>query len=180
LNYELYLNGSLTPTVVTNQVYVVTGLAPGATYQVEVAYRLRDGQLSPRSPMATGKTWGEDWNEDGIPDDWQAQYWGANAGLWPDPNADSDGDGVSNHQEYMAGTNPRDANSVLRTSFVTTQQGSRLVWNTVPGQVYQVEQTADFSTWVSLGGLRFAPGTSDSISVPAGNSVGYYRVTRIR
>ena len=180
LNYELYLNGSLTPMVVTGPVYVVSGLAPSTTYQVEVAYRLRDGQLSPRSAMTTGKTWGEDWNDDGIPDDWQEQYWGSNSGLWPSANADSDGDGVSNRQEYMAGTNPRDPNSVLRTSFTATAQGPRLVWNTVPGQVYQVEQTSDFSTWVPVGGLRFAPGTSDSISVPAGNSVGYYRVNRIR
>ena len=181
LNYEVYLNGSLTPTdFVTNQVYVVGKLAPETTYQVEVAYRLRDGQLSPRSPMATGKTWGEDLTDDDLPDDWQTQYWGSNSGLWPGPNADSDGDGVSNHQEFMAGTNPRDPNSVLRTSFATTPQGPRLVWNTVPGQVYQVEQTLDFSTWVPLGGLRFAPGTSDSISVSGGNSVGYYRVTRIR
>jgi hypothetical protein len=180
LNYELYVNGSLTPTIVTGQVYVVSGLAPSTSYNFEVAYRLRDGQLSPHSLTATGKTWGEDWNDDGIPDDWQAQYWGASPALWPSPNADSDGDGVSNRQEYMAGTDPSDPNSVLRTSFANTPQGPRLVWNTIPGQVYQVEQTSDFSTWVPVGGLRFAPGTTDSVSVPVGNSLGYYRVNRIR
>jgi hypothetical protein len=80
----------------------------------------------------------------------------------------------------MAGTDPSDPNSVLRTSFANTPQGPRLVWNTIPGQVYQVEQTSDFSTWVPVGGLRFAPGTTDSVSVPVGNSLGYYRVNRIR
>jgi hypothetical protein len=179
-NYELYINGSLTPTIVTGQVHVVTGLSPGTSYQFEVAYKLQDGQLSPRSAMVTGTTWGEDWNEDTIPDDWQAQYWGNNPAAWPSPSLDSDGDGISNRQEYMAGTNPKDAASVLRTSFSMTAQGPRLTWNTVAGQIYQVEQTSDFSTWSPFGGLRFAPGTTDSVSVPVGNSIGYYRVNRIR
>ena len=63
---------------------------------------------------------------------------------------------------------------------VITPQGPRLAWNTVAGQIYQVEQTLDFSTWTPFGGLRFAPGTADSVSVPVGNSLGYYRVNRIR
>jgi hypothetical protein len=181
-NYELYINGSLTPVIVNGQSYILSGgLTPGATAQFEVAYKLKDGQLSPRSPVATGKTWGEDENLDGLPDDWQAQYWGSNASAWPNSNVDSDGDGVSDKQEYMAGTNPKDAGSVLRTSFAVMPEGTRrLTWNTVPGFVYQVEQTSDFSTWGPYGGLRFAPGTSDSVSVPAGNSLGYYRVIRIR
>jgi hypothetical protein len=179
-NYELYINGNLTPVVVNSQPYVLSGLGAGATAQFEIAYKLKDGQVSPRSPVATGKTWGEDGNFDGLPDDWQAQYWGNNAATWPSPNADSDGDGVSDRQEFMAGTNPKDAASVLRTSFVVLPQGTRLTWNTVPGQIYQVEQTSDFSTWAPYGGLRFAPGTTDSVSVPAGNSLGYYRVNRIR
>jgi hypothetical protein len=179
-NYELYINGATAPTPVTGQVYVMSGLPPATTYKFQVAYRLRDGQLSPRSTEVTGKTWGEDWNDDGIPDDWQAQYWGDISALFPSPNLDSDGDGISNRQEYMAGTNPKDPNSALKTSFVMTPQGPRLTWNTVAGQIYQVEQTADFSTWAPFGGLRFAPGTADSVSVPVGNSLGYYRVNRIR
>ena len=179
-NYELYINGATAPTPVNGQVFVMSGLPPATTYKFQVAYRLRDGQLSPRSAEVTGKTWGEDWNDDGIPDDWQAQYWGDISALFPSPNADSDGDGISNRQEYMAGTNPKDPNSALKTSFVMTPQGPRLTWNTVAGQIYQVEQTADFSTWTPFGGLRFAPGTADSVSVPVGNSLGYYRVNRIR
>jgi hypothetical protein len=180
LNYELYINGSTTPVIVTNQMYVVSQLAPASTYAFEVAFRLRDGQLSPRSPQVSGTTWGEDMNADGIPDDWQAKYWGPNPNNWPSPTADSDGDGISNRLEFLAGTNPTDAASALRTGFAMTPQGPRLTWNTVPGQIYQVEQTSDFSTWTPFGGLRFAPGTADSVSVPVGNSLGYYRVNRIR
>ena len=177
LTYELYVNGSTTPIAVNGQVYVLSSLAPGTTYKFSVAYRLRDGQLSPRSAETSGTTWGEDWNDDGIPDNWQGMYW---TGVYPSPGADSDGDGISNRQEYMAGTSPVDPASVLRMGLTATPQGPRLVWNTVPGQIYQVEQTSDFSVWTAFGGLRFAPGTSDSVSVPVGNSLGYYRVNRIR
>jgi hypothetical protein len=179
-SYELYMNGSSTPTVLTGQVTTITGLAPGTSLSIEIAYRLRDGQLSPRSPQVTGRTWGEDGNDDTLPDDWQAKYWGPTWTAWPSANADSDHDGVSNYNEYLAGTDPTDANSVLRTQFVATSQGMRLSWNTVPGQMYQVKATTNFVTWQDFGGQRFAPGTSDSVSVPAGNSLGYYRVTRIR
>lgn len=47
----------------------------------------------------------------GMPDWWQIQYFGH---LGVDPNADPDGDGMSNLQEYLAGTDPTDANSVLK------------------------------------------------------------------
>ena len=180
MNYELYVNGNLTPLIVTNQMKVVTGLTPSSTHSFELAYRLRDGQLSPRSPAASGTTWGEDINEDGLPDDWQAIYWTPNQTTWPSIAADSDGDGVSNQKEYLAGTNPTDANSVLKTKLVLTPQGWRFQWNTTPGFIYQVQTTTDLSTWVDFGGQRFAPGVSDSVSVPVGNSLGYYRVNRIR
>ncbi len=185
-SYELYvyLGGQpQNPIVVTNQMRVISGLAPGQTVTVELAYRLLDGMLSPRSPAANGKTWEDDINGgegDGLPDDWQQQYWGYNTANWPSPTADSDGDGVSNRNEFLAGTNPMDSTSVLRTKFVSTPQGMRFSWNTNPGFVYQVQQTTDFAQWTDFGGQRFAPGTTDSVSVPGGNSIGYYRVIRIR
>ncbi len=180
VSYELYMDGGATPMVVTSQMKIVSVPEAGRTYSFELAYRLRDGQLSPRSPERSGRTWGEDWNEDFMPDDWQTQFWGGLSSLWPASNIDSDRDGVSNYDEYRAGTNPTDPNSVLRTQMIFGPQGWRLSWNTVPGQMYQVQQTSDFSVWNDLGGQRFAPGTADWVNVPAGNSLGYYRVNRIR
>ena len=55
----------------------------------------------------------EDWtgvdsNGDGIPDWWEFKYFGY-VGI--DPNADPDGDGFSNLQEYQNGTDPLNADS---------------------------------------------------------------------
>ena len=49
-----------------------------------------------------------DANANGLPDVWESAY-GIN-----DPNADSDGDGMRNWQEYQAGTNPTNALSCLK------------------------------------------------------------------
>ena len=52
-------------------------------------------------------------------------------------------------------------------------------WNTQPGLIYQVQVSTDLNGWTSLGGMRFAPGTLDSMYV-GGNPASYYRVLRVR
>ena len=50
-----------------------------------------------------------DTDGDGLPDDWEAKY-GLNVGQ-NDADADKDGDGFTNAEEYAAGTDPSDKNS---------------------------------------------------------------------
>jgi hypothetical protein len=121
-----------------------------------------------------------DANYDGLPDDWEATYFGGDSSKWPSPQADSDGDGMSNLQEFLAGTDPTNPESVLRTTVVSTPQGWRLNWNTQPGSVYQVQSSTDLAAWANLGGPRFAPGSVDSIPVTEVDSAGYFRVVRMR
>ncbi len=55
-------------------------------------------------------------------------------------DADPDGDGLTNWQEYLAGTDPLNANSVLRVSRIRpTAQGLVLRWPSVAGKVYALE-----------------------------------------
>ena len=72
-----------------------------------------------------------------LPDDWQQQYWGTDSATWPSPDTDSDGDGASNLQEFLAGTDPTNAKSVLRTQIRNSDHGPRLEWNTEPGLLFQ-------------------------------------------
>lgn len=98
-----------------------------------------------------------DTDGDGMPNDWESQYFGSTTGASPD--ADSDGDSVSNYDEFVAGTNPlnpTDHVSPLSASYEGTTV--TLTFRTVPLKRYQVEYTDDLAagSWASLGNIRAA------------------------
>lgn len=178
--YELYVDGAAEPLTIAGSRHYLTKLSPGSTHAVQLAYRLADGRRSPLSAMVYGSTWGADENFDGIPDDWQALYWGADASLWPRSDHDSDGDGATDLQEFLAGTNPIDSDSVLKLSLEPSDQGVHLVWTTQPGLIYQIQIADALGQWSPLSGERFAAGTTDSLLVSGDTTVQMYRVVRIR
>jgi hypothetical protein len=179
--YEVYTGASSEPVAtVDGNLWTASSLQPGTTYTYRLAYRLTDGRRSPISEAATGRTWGSDENFDGLPDDWQALYWGSNPAKWPGALVDSDGDGATNLQEFLAGTDPNDASSVLRIQIVTADQERRITWNTQPGLLYQLESSPDGAAWSYVGTHRLATDSSDSVPVEAGSSVQFYRVIRLR
>lgn len=76
--------------------------------------------------------------------------------LGPDPyNTDSDGDGMTDFEEWLAGTNPFDANSVLRIEQLLLTAGGEkdIVWQSVAGRCYVIEFTDD----LLLGSDSFEP-----------------------
>lgn len=185
-HYEVYADGAASPSVsVSNNMWIVSAIngvmnSPGSTHTFRLAYVLADGRRSPLSTGATGTTWSYDDNFDGLPDDWETMYWGGNASNWPNPNTDSDGDGVSNRNEFLAGTDPTNPNSVLRVRLSSTPQGLFASWNTEPGLMYQLQSSPDLTSWTNVGGPRFAAGSVDSLTVGAGAAPGYYRIIRLR
>lgn len=176
--YLVYAGESTSPISVVANSYTISGLAADTAYSFRLAYKLTDGRTSPKSEPVTIKTWGYDENFDGLPDDWQLAYWGSNP--WPPSNFDSDQDGASNFQEFLAGTDPLEAGSVLRTRIVTGLSGSRLEWNTVPGSLYRVQLSTNFNDWENIGDLRFSPGQTDSVPLSTAGTMVIYRVIRIR
>ncbi|MFN7140548.1 MAG: fibronectin type III domain-containing protein, partial [Limisphaerales bacterium] len=178
--YELHVSGLTAPVVVSNIHATVTGLLPATTYSARLLYELTDGRRSALSSPAYVKTWGQDLNGDGLPDDWQTLIWGENPANWPDPMADSDGDGASNFAEFLAGTNPLSAASVLKTRLHRGPEGFRFSWNTTPGFVYQVQSGVGLDSWQNVGSPRFAHATFDSIQITPGSGAAFYRVIRLR
>jgi hypothetical protein len=167
------------------EVYQDGNPSPVATHWFQIAFVLGGGARSPLSPATTNKTWGFDFNgkagiPDGLPDDWQRFYFGSKTSDWEGPNVDSDGDGATNWEEFLAGTNPRDPNDALKTRLINSPQGRRLSWSTVAGLVYQAQSTTDFHHWPSMGSPRFATGAEDSMLLPASQAGAYYRVVRVQ
>lgn len=178
--YHLYVDGAGSPLVLTGNYHVLDDLNPASTHTFRLAYMLQDGRVSPLSETATGKTWGRDRNNDGLPDDWQAAFWGTDGNAWPAPTADSDDDGASNLAEFLAGTDPTQAASALRVAIRPTIGGLLVQWNAVPGSVYQLQVSTDLRAWTEAAGPAFAPGDVAGSVIPATTDTAYYRVIRLR
>lgn len=164
---------------VTDNFWVTDGLAPASSFAVEVAYVLTSGDVSPKSAAGTGRTWGTDKNFDGLPDDWQVTWW-PGATSYPPGSADSDGDGVSNLDEWLAGTDPTDSRSSLKVRWTLTPLGLRVEWPTQAGFVYQLQTSANGREWTAAGGPRFAADRTDSVTLAVSGPVSFYRVLRVR
>lgn len=180
-SYEVYADNAASATaVVTNTFWTHTGLASASTHSYRLAYVLTDGRRSPLSSASTNSTYsgGATWG--GIPQEWMTGYFGSDLFSWPSPFIDSDNDGVSNRDEFLQGTDPTKASSVLKVRLQPTSQGMFLSWNTEAGLIYQVWNSSNpTGPWNKQGQPRFAAGTTDSLYV-GGNPAGFYRIERLR
>jgi hypothetical protein len=121
----------------------------------------------------------------GLPVAWELQNFGH---LGIKPNADPDRDGMSNLQEYLAGTNPNNANSVLRVttgSFASEGTNASLTWNSVTTRFYYPQKTLDLTTpvWMDTGlGLvsPFAGSTTTAGLTDTNAPARFYRVQAVR
>ena len=168
VEYLLFVDGASEANVVTSGTHrVIGGLVPGSSHSFRIAYRLPDGSQSDRSPAAVSSTWGPDAGNDGLPDEWQARYWGANPASWPaNANADSDNDGVSDLNEFLSGTDPTDAGSRLSAELGGAAGGMKLSWTAMKGAIYRVEKSSDYKAWTVVQEVMAADA---AVNVPLSN-----------
>lgn len=96
-----------------------------------------------------------DTDGDGIPDAWETQYFGGPTNCVA--SADSDDDGANNLSEYLAGTDPTDAASVLCLAAVSVPAAADgrviLEWPSAAQRIYAVDAATVLSTntsWTTI------------------------------
>jgi hypothetical protein len=102
--------------------------------------------------ITVGNRTGSSWH-DGIPDTWRLLYFGTVSNILSAANADPDGDGANNWQEYIAGTNPLDATSVFEFLPATPLAGSAftLQWPSVVNKNYTLQSSSSLgSGWTTI------------------------------
>jgi hypothetical protein len=88
-----------------------------------------------------------------LPTEWKIYFFGTVANPWATPEADPDGDGVSNLDAYRAGTNPVQLMlQTLPADWKTNSAGFKLRWFGVLGKKYGIEWAVNpaSSQWISL------------------------------
>ena len=120
---------------------------------------------------------------DGIPDWWLIQYFGHPAGEAGDLSLaqdDADGDGMSNLQEFLAGTIPTDSSSILALQIAPGTSGTNtmLSWSVAPGKTYQILSTTNLlnPVWQVFPANVVVNGSLHYFNVPASDLQRYFRV----
>jgi len=123
-----------------------------------------------------------DTDGDGLPDAWELQYFPSITDPDATPYADPDGDGFTNLQEYLAGTNPMDGSSSLSIEAVTVGGNeTALEFDAIAGKSYSVLYSERLSTgtWLRLTNVP-PPAVSGVVTVndptTGGVTTRFYRV----
>ncbi|MBI5395257.1 MAG: DUF1800 family protein [Verrucomicrobia bacterium] len=118
---------------------------------------------------------GTDFNGNGMSDVWELVH----AAQALNPNDDTDGDGKTNLQESIAGTNPFDPQSVLKITRLE-RSGSNVTvgWPSEIGKRYQPQSRTDpvAGVWLGEGASQAGTGGELTVVVPATGASKLFRV----
>jgi hypothetical protein len=99
-------------------------------------------------------------------DAWEMQFFGS-VSTNRTQFTDTDGDGMTDLAEFLAGTNPTNAASKLNFILPLAQADNvfQLRWSTVPGHIYQVQSTTNPPVWTPLSAWLQAKGSNSAFLV---------------
>lgn len=125
----------------------------------------------------------DDSDTDGLPDDWEEAWFSS---LAPTAEEDFDHDGLSNRAEWIAGTDPKNAEStlVIRSVQRTTEGATTVTFQHAPARRYVIEYSGDLVVWSVVENpellfhtdLGVASWTDDGSETTGAASPKFYRV----
>ncbi len=118
-------------------------------------------------------------NFDGLDDRFQRRNFAVFTSAEAGPEADADGDGFLNREEFAAGTSPVLGASFLRIESVRYDESGALVrWQSVAGKSYRLwgRDAIDAAVWTAVGPVIVASGAETEQLDSRARSERYYRV----
>ena len=175
--YQISSNAlALTPTAATfdrSQVSYESGAAQFVfPAQGQAALSSKDRGKMERVDLLVSVT-PEDSDHNGLPDAWETHYFGY---VGVDPNADADGDGMTNGAEYRAGTDPKSEASLFKfINIAARPEGGVLIqWSSAENRIYVLERSttllqgyAPIATITNLTGQSALEFTDSGAPAPA-------------
>lgn len=121
---------------------------------------------------------GLDSDNDGLPDSWENEYAPGLAWLGNSPQADTDGDGVTDIQEFQAGTSPVDPADRLDLSVTPGMHGR---WAAKKNIRYQMFSSTNMISWAEFGGPVLVTDSNRSVEVDCStyistNKAGFFKI----
>ena len=174
-----WIKGNVSYATTFIPMLVITNVQASASLRVAVTNAaLPTGVFSPAAGSVS-LTMIPDADGDGLPDAWELAYFGNTTNAVA--TADADGDGLSNRDEYLAGTDPTNALSVLKI-VLTTTNANVLRFVAQSNLSYTVQRRTNLiaPAWSSLTGITALPTVRtvlvNTVPAPSGTER-YYRIT---
>jgi len=116
-----------------------------------------------------------DEDDDGLPDPWELKIFGSIKES--DGSGDHDGDGMSDHDEWLAGTDVLSADSKLTMTMTMQPDGSKVFeWNGQPGRIYTLERTGALTDFQPVVGALPGNVTQSVIESADSAKAAFYRL----
>ena len=146
----------------------------------EVWFSSKEGVAPPRLELAFEAPALPDADGDGMRDVWEQGYFGSTSATHGAEDADFDLDGMNNLQEFLAGTDPTNPESLLAIKGLdlTTNEVS-VAWSAVPGKSYNIWGTSNLlsNDWSRLvDEIPALPPTTSFVLAPTSSPSFFLRV----
>ena len=169
-----FSNGSHDSGWQSSASFTDTGLLPDIVYTYVIT--TRDKSVNANVSETVSLDVGPISDSDALPDDWERAHFDdltTSSG-----GGDFDGDGASDEEEYNAGTDPTDADSIFKAWMEKDSAGlETLKWSSVDSRTYQIQTCDDLGNgWDTAAAVVSATSPINSATIDISADKKFYRV----